>query len=65
MIRRVELRDLPVSFAASLTVKKVGVVKEGDYRFVLPHAVRKLSRDKIEVRPYVGGLTQSFERKAA
>ena len=28
-------------------------------------AVRKLSRDKIEVRSYVGGLVQSFERKAA
>ena len=30
-----------------------------------PKAVRKLSRDKIEVRSYVGGLVQSFERKAA
>ena len=30
-----------------------------------PKAVRKLSRNKIEVRSYVGGLVQSFERKAA
>lgn len=30
-----------------------------------PKAVRKLSRDKIEVRSYVGWLVQSFERKAA
>ena len=30
-----------------------------------PKAVRKLSRDKIEVRSYVGGLVHSFERKAA
>ena len=30
-----------------------------------PKAVRKLSRDKIEVRSYVGGLVKSFERKAA
>jgi putative transposase len=30
-----------------------------------PKAVRKLSRDKIEVRSYVGGLVQSFERRAA
>ena len=30
-----------------------------------PKAVRKLSRDKIEVRSYLGGLVQSFERKAA
>ncbi len=30
-----------------------------------PKAVRRLSRDKIEVRSYVGGLVQSFERKAA
>ena len=28
-----------------------------------PKAVRKLSRDKIEVRSYVGGLVQSFERR--
>ena len=31
----------------------------------VPKAVRKLSRDKIEVKSYVGGLVQSFERKAA
>ena len=30
-----------------------------------PKAVRKLSRDKIEVRHYVGGLVPSFERRAA
>ncbi len=30
-----------------------------------PKAVSNLSRDKIEVRSYVGGLVQSFERKAA
>ena len=30
-----------------------------------PKSVRKLSRDKIEVRSYVGGLVQSFERRAA
>ncbi len=30
-----------------------------------PKAVRKLSRNKIEVRSYVGGLVQSFKRKAA
>lgn len=30
-----------------------------------PKSVRKLSRDKIEVRSYVGGLVHSFERKAA
>jgi putative transposase len=30
-----------------------------------PKTVHKLSRDKIEVRSYVGGLVQSFERKAA
>ena len=30
-----------------------------------PKAVLKLSRDKIQVRSYVGGLVQSFERKAA
>ena len=31
----------------------------------VPKAVRKLSRNKIDVRSYVGGLVQSFERKAA
>ena len=30
-----------------------------------PKAVPKLRRDKIEVHSYVGGLVQSFERKAA
>ena len=30
-----------------------------------PKSVRKLSRDKIEVRSHVGGLVQSFKRKAA
>ena len=30
-----------------------------------PKTVRKLSRDKIEVRSYVGGLVKSFERKVA
>lgn len=30
-----------------------------------PRSVHRLSRDKIEVRSYVGGLVQSFERKAA
>ena len=30
-----------------------------------PRVVPKLRRDKIEVRSYVGGLVQSFERKAA
>lgn len=30
-----------------------------------PRTVRKLSRDQIEVRSYVGGLVQSFERRAA
>ena len=30
-----------------------------------PKAVRKLSRNKIEVRSYVGGLVNSFERRAA
>jgi hypothetical protein len=30
-----------------------------------PKSVRKLSRDKIEIRSYVGGLVQSFERRAA
>lgn len=30
-----------------------------------PKAVRKLSRNKIEVRSYVGGLVKSFERMAA
>jgi hypothetical protein len=30
-----------------------------------PKTVRKSSRDKIEVHSYVGGLVQSFERKAA
>ena len=30
-----------------------------------PKAVRKLSRNKTEVRSYVGGLVQSFERRAA
>ena len=30
-----------------------------------PKSVRKLSRDEIEVRSYLGGLVQSFERKAA
>ncbi len=31
----------------------------------VPKAVRKLSRNKIEVRSHVGGLVQSFEKKAA
>ena len=30
-----------------------------------PDEVISLARDKIEVRSYVGGLVQSFERKAA
>ena len=30
-----------------------------------PDEVITLTRDKIEVRSYVGGLVQSFERKAA
>ena len=30
-----------------------------------PKVVRKLKRDKIQVRSYVGGLVHSFERKAA
>ena len=30
-----------------------------------PDEVVSLTRDKIEVRSYVGGLVQSFERKAA
>jgi hypothetical protein len=30
-----------------------------------PKSVRKLSRDKIEIRSYVGGLVQSFELRAA
>ena len=31
----------------------------------IPRPVLKLPRDKIQVRSYVGGLVQSFERKAA
>lgn len=31
----------------------------------VPKAVRKLSRNKIEARSYVGGLVNSFERRAA
>ncbi len=30
-----------------------------------PKVVRRLSREKVEIRSYVGGLVQSFERKAA
>ena len=30
-----------------------------------PKEVPKLDRDQIIVRPYVGGLVKSFERKAA
>jgi transposase InsO family protein len=30
-----------------------------------PEEVEKLTRDQIEVKSYVGGLVQSFERKAA
>ena len=32
---------------------------------VVPEEVSKLNRDQIMVRSYVGGLVQSFERRAA
>ena len=31
----------------------------------VPDEVPKLDRDQIMIRPYVGGLVKSFERKAA
>ncbi len=42
------------------------VVIEGESLVVeTQEAVRKLSRDKFQARSYVGGLVQSFERRAA
>lgn len=31
----------------------------------VPEVVPKLGRDQIIIRPYVGGLVKSFERRAA
>ena len=31
----------------------------------LPEEVPKLDRDQIIIRPYIGGLAKSFERRAA